>query len=66
MAQVHFRVEDSDETFSLEVDPPPRIGARFGDRGRWFEVLALDVSDDERADRVEATLKAIEPPADPT
>ena len=63
MAQVHFHVDGSDETFTLEVDPPPQIGAQFGTEQRWFEVLSLSVPDPDSTGQVEATLLPIDRPA---
>lgn len=62
MAQVHFRVDGKDETFTLEVDPPPAIGSQFGTEQRWFQVTSLSVPDAASTEQVEATLKAIDPP----
>lgn len=63
MAHVHFQVDGSDETFTLEVDPPPQIGAQFGDDERWFEVTSLSVPDADRSERIRATLMRIDRPA---
>ncbi len=60
MAQVHFHVEDSDETFVLEVDPPPQVGAQFGNAQRTFEVLSISVTEGGHPDQFEATLRALD------
>jgi hypothetical protein len=61
MAQVHFHVDGGDETFVLEVDPPPQVGARFGNDQRTFEVLTIGVTEGGHPDQFEATLKTVDP-----